>query len=66
MLEVCNGNIELMETMAILNCTGGLENQKIGNIKIVNPYQYKSISANNEELLYCFNALNKFNSMGFN
>ena len=66
MLEGVNGNVELMEIMAILNCTNGLEGFKIGNVKVINPYHYNSISASNEELLYCFNALNDRASMKWN
>jgi hypothetical protein len=63
MLACVNGNIELMQTMAMLNCTGGLHGVKIGNIQIYNPYDATGIAASNEELTYCFNALDKFKPM---
>lgn len=59
MLQAANGNIELMETMLILNQIKGLEGHTIGNIAVVDPIHADSMQASNEELLYCFNELNK-------
>lgn len=66
MLDAINGNIELMEMMAILNCTDGLEDVKIGNLLVLNPFDGDSIMTTNDELLYSFNALNKHESMAQN
>ena len=37
MAEATQGNIELMETMAIINCLTGIEGRTIGRIQAVNP-----------------------------
>lgn len=66
MVEATNGNIELMETMALLNLTDGLENSIVGNIRVINPYDAKSIQMSNEELFYCFNKLNQYKPMSKN
>lgn len=66
MMEAANGNIELMETMAVLNCTDGFGEYKIGKMMVVNPYDNEKIEPSNEELLYCFDQLNKFSPMKWN
>ena len=63
MLEAVNGNVELMETLLLINQMTGLEGRVIGNIQVVNPYYGKGISATNEELLYCWKELNKYKSV---
>ena len=63
MLEGVSGNIELMETMAVINQLQGLDNVIVGEISVINPYDSAKVSASNEELLYCFNALNKHKAM---
>jgi hypothetical protein len=63
MLGAENGNIEVMEIMALLNTTSGLDNFIIGNISIVNPFTSEEIQPSNEEILYSFNQLNRFNPM---
>lgn len=60
MLECVNGNVELMQTLAMINFTGGFNGVMIGNIQVINPYDATGISATNEELLYCFDILNKY------
>lgn len=60
MLEAANGNIELIEAMAIINQIPELEGHTIGSISVVNPRQANGISVTNEELIYCWNELNKF------
>ena len=59
MVEGVQGNVELMETLLLINSLNGLEGQTIGNIQIVNPAQARGISLTNEELIYCWNELNK-------
>lgn len=59
MLEAAQGNLELIEMMAILNQLDGLNDVKIGNITVYNPFNSTKVQATNEELLYCWNALNK-------
>jgi len=59
MAEAVNGNIELMESMLLINQITGIEGKTIGNIKVVNPCFGNGISLSNEQLLYCFNELNK-------
>lgn len=59
MVEAVNGNIELIETMLIINQLSGLQGYTIGNIQVVNPLYANGMKMSNEELLYCFNELNK-------
>ena len=63
MVESVNGNIELMETLLVLNQTNGLEGHTIGNIQVVNPLYATGMYLSNEELLYCWNELNKHDSV---
>ncbi len=57
-LQAKNGNIHLMEVMAILNCIPSLANSGVlGEIMVVNPYSLQGMSASNEELTYNFNEL---------
>ena len=63
MVEATNGNIELMETMLIINQLSGLQGHTIGNIQVVNPLYANGMKMSNEELLYCFNELNKHDSV---
>lgn len=60
-LKAYNGNVHLMETMAILNCIPQLTDggYHIGNILVANPTQLQGMSASNEELVYNFNELAK-------
>ena len=58
MLSAANGNVELIETMLLINQMNGLEGKVIGKINVVNPRFGNGISATNEELLYCWNSLN--------
>ena len=62
MLQAHLGNIEAIETMLILNQTRGslLKNAVVGRVMVANPYQGYGVEASNEELLYCFNELDKF------
>lgn len=67
MLEGVNGNIELMEMMAVINQLDGFDsNWAVGNIAVYNPFQATSAQATNEELLYCFNALSNYDAMPLN
>ena len=59
MVEGVQGNVELMETLLLINQINGLEGRTIGNIQIVNPVYANGISLTNEELIYCWNELNK-------
>lgn len=61
MLQSINGNIELMETMLVLNNIPELfeNNALVGNIQVINPKYNSGLSAGNKELLYCFNELDK-------
>lgn len=59
MLEAAVGNVELMETMLVINQITGLKGHTIGNIQVVNPNFGNGLQASNEELLYCFQELNK-------
>lgn len=61
-LEAVNGNIELMESMFILNNLGKTlfrPGDKLGRIQIVNPKFNSALSAENKELMYNFNELAK-------
>lgn len=68
MIEAINGNIEAMETMHIINLIDGLGNKNIiiGKISVVNPFDGVEICPSNEELLYCYNALNRHYSNSTN
>lgn len=57
MLEATYGNVELMETLTILNSITGLENYSIGNIAVVNPYTSSGNIVSNEELKYSYETL---------
>ena len=59
MAEAVNGNVELMETMALINQLTGLQGCVIGNVSVVNPVYADGMSMSNEQLLYCFNELNR-------
>ena len=65
MLESRVGNIELMEEMLIINSLQGLFNNEstVGSIEVINPFEGHGVTASNEELLYCWNTLNKFVSV---
>lgn len=55
MAEAFTGNVELMETMLLLNQIEGLNGKLIGNIQVVNPSFGDGIQMSNEQLQYCFN-----------
>lgn len=59
MAKAAQGNVELMETMFIINQLSGLEKSVIGNISVVNPAYADGVQMSNEQLLYCFNELTK-------
>lgn len=59
MMEAAIGNVELMETMLVINQMVGLKGRTIGNIQVVNPNFGNGLQASNEELFYCFQELNK-------
>lgn len=59
MAEATQGNIELMETMAIINCITGLEGHTIGRIQAINPVYGNGMSLSNEQLMYCFSELTR-------
>lgn len=58
-LKATNGNIHLMETMALLNCMPNLTKSGtiIGEILVADPIHLKGSAASNEELKYNFNEL---------
>lgn len=59
-LEATNGNVELMQTMLLINQMHGLENAVIGSIHVMNPIYANGLSVTNEELMYNWKALNKY------
>lgn len=63
MVDAVNGNLELMETLLVINQMQGIEGHTVGNIQIVNPYQGKGMALTNEELLYCWKELNKHDAV---
>lgn len=65
MLESRVGNIELMETMLILNNLQNLfkKGSFLGSVEILSPYHGKGITASNEELIYSLNKLLKLNKL---
>lgn len=68
MLQSVNGNIELMETMLVLNNIPELfdGNALVGNVHVMNPNYNSGVSAGNQELLYCFNELDKHSKLSEN
>ncbi len=68
MLAARAGNIELMETMLVINNLKNIFNKQsaIGNIIVTNPFYGNSLGASNEELLYCFKVLDKFYNVDAN
>lgn len=69
MAENLTGNVELMEAMLVLNNISQLfeENAIVGEVAVYNPlFGGKGLSMPNEQLLYCFNELDTFNSVGDN
>lgn len=68
-LESVTGNIELMEAMLVLNNLPQLfqENAIVGEVNVYNPFfGGEGISADNKQLLYCFNQLDKLSPIGEN
>lgn len=65
MLDSTMGNVELMETMFVLNSINNISDlgDTIGKIEILNPHYGNGISASNKELLYSFNTLSKHNGL---
>lgn len=63
MVEAVDGNIEMIETMLLINQMTGIEDYVIGSISVVNPVYANGLSLTNEELMYCWNALNKHSSV---
>lgn len=64
-LKAVNGNIELMETMLVLNALNYSNEMKIGRIDILHRSEEHSdgLSASNKELKYNWDKLNKFKSV---
>ena len=68
MLDGYEGNIELLETVLVLNNIPGLFNEDysgavIGDIQVMNSYRGEGIHASNEELLYTFKKLNSLSPL---
>lgn len=61
--EAVQGNVELMETMLLINQMKGIEGFTVGNIHVVNPLYANGLGLSNEELLYCWKELNKHDSV---
>lgn len=61
MLEAVNGNIELIELMEVINATDGLNGRRIGRMAVINPYDSEIVEPTNEEALYCYNQLARYN-----
>lgn len=58
MAEAVNGNIEMIESLLMLNQCNNMGNKIIGKIQVVNPNSATGITMSNEQLLYCWNQLN--------
>lgn len=60
-LENTVGNIELMETMIVINNLKNIfgTNGIVGNMQVIDPTTGRAISATNEQLFYNFDQLNK-------
>jgi hypothetical protein len=66
MVKGVNGNVELMETLLVINQLGGIEGRNIGNIMAVNPRYANGLKMSNEEMLYCWNKLNSLDAVKVN
>lgn len=68
MLQAYQGNVDLIETMLVINNIQSCINKKsiIGNIEVINPYYGRGVSASNEELLYTFNTLVQLSDQKYN
>ena len=62
-VEAVQGNVELMETMLLINQMKGIEGYTVGNVQIVNPLYANGLGLSNEELMYCWKELNKHDSV---
>ena len=68
MLDGYKGNIELLETVLVLNNIPGFFTKDysgavIGDIQVMNSYRGEGIHASNEELLYTFQKLNQLSPL---
>lgn len=63
MLEARQGNVELMETLLLINQMRNLGNCVVGRITAINPLDARGVEASNEELLYCWRELNKHDAV---
>lgn len=60
MLKAYQGNIELMEIMAVMNELSSITDSfTLGELRVINPKYANSVSASNEEILYSWNKLAK-------
>lgn len=59
MAEAVNGNVEIMETMLIINQLTGLQGKVVGNIQVINPDTANGMQLSNEQAYYCFRELAK-------
>ena len=66
MAEAVNGNVELMETMLIINQLTGLQGKTVGNIQVINPDTANGMQLSNEQAYYCFRELNKHDAVEIN
>lgn len=68
MLQGYKGNMELIETMLVLNnipqlFMGDYSSAVVGDIQVINSFRGEGISAQNEELVYSFNKLNQLSKL---
>lgn len=68
MLDGYKGNIELMETVLVLNnipglFTDGYSGAVIGDIQVMNSFRGEGIHASNEELMYTFKKMNQLSPL---
>ena len=66
MAEAVNGNVEIMETMLIINQLTGLQGKVVGNIQVINPDTANGMQLSNEQAYYCFRELNKHDAVEVN
>lgn len=58
MADAANGNVEIMEMMAIIHQLNLPENVIIGNMAVINPVFGQGVQMSNEQAIYCFDRLN--------
>lgn len=63
MAQAVWGNVEIMEMLAIISQSTNMQGCVIGNMQVLNPVYATGVQLSNEQALYCFNELNRYNAL---